>query len=102
MASAAPMAGNTGENGTRKPRSRSGRVRRSTITPMLVITNANSVPMFTSLAISDSGTNAANAANRMPNVAVMRTGVRRRSEIFAKPRGSRPSRHIANMIRVWP
>ena len=58
-------------------------MRRSTITPMLVITNANSVPMLTSFAISASGTNAARTAIRMPNVAVMRTGVRRFSEIFA-------------------
>ena len=49
---AAPMIGKTGTNGTRNPRSRSGRVRRSTITPMLTITNANSVPMLTSSAIA--------------------------------------------------
>ena len=46
------MIGNTGTKGTRKPRLRSGRVRRRTITPMLVSTNANSVPMLTSFAIS--------------------------------------------------
>ena len=32
----------------------------------------------------------------------MRTGVLARSLTFAKPRGISPSRHIANMIRVWP
>ena len=37
--------------GTRNPRSSSGRVRRSTITPMLTMKNANSVPMLTSSAI---------------------------------------------------
>ena len=31
------MIGNTGTNGTRKPRSRSGRVRRRMITPMFAI-----------------------------------------------------------------
>jgi hypothetical protein len=69
---------------------------------MFVMMKANRVPMLTSFAISASGTNAASAAIRTPNVAVIRTGVRRFSETFANDRGSRPSRHMANMIRVWP
>ena len=95
------MIGKAGTNGTRKPRSMSGSVWRSTTTPTFTITNANSVPMLTSLAISASGTNAASRATSTAKVAVMRTGVWR-LESLAKPRGSSPSRHIANMIRVWP
>ena len=62
MHSAPPMIGNNGTSGTRKERSMSGAVRRRTMTPMLTIRNANSVPMLTSLAISDSGTKAAMTA----------------------------------------
>ena len=69
---------------------------------MFVMMNANSVPMLTSSTICLSGMNAANIAMKMPNAAVMRAGVRRVAPILAKPRGTRPSRDIANMIRVWP
>ena len=48
-----------------------------------------------------SGMNAAKIAITIPNAAVMRAGVRRRP-ILPKPRGTSPSRDIANMIRVWP
>ena len=44
--------GTTGTSGILNPRGRSGRVRRSTITPTDTSTNANSVPMLT---ISSSG-----------------------------------------------
>ena len=60
------MIGKTGTKGTRKPRFRSGRVRRRMITPMLTSRNANSVPMLTSFTISDSGTKAAMIAIRPP------------------------------------
>src|SRR3954453_24027343 len=43
-------------------------VRRRMMTPMLTIRNANSVPMLTSLAISVSGTKAANMDTSTPNV----------------------------------
>ena len=69
------MIGKTGENGTRNGRSMSGLVRRRMITPMLTRTNANSVPMLTSLTISPSGTNAARIAIRMPKPMVSRAGV---------------------------
>ena len=42
------MIGTNGTHGVRKGRSRSGRVRRSTSTPMQTSTKASSVPMFTS------------------------------------------------------
>ena len=77
-------------------------VRRRMITPMFTTMNANSVPMLTSLTISLSGTKAATTAIRNPKVAVIRIGVLVLSLTFAKLRGIRPSRHIANMIRVWP
>ena len=95
------MIGNTGTNGTRKPRSRSGWVRRSTTTPMLTITNANSVPMFTSLASSASGRKAASAAMPRPKTTVVLAGVLR---AVSRPKnfGTSPSRDIANMIRVCP
>ena len=68
------MIGNHGTSGTRNERSMSGAVRRSTITPTLTIRNAKSVPMLTSLAISDSGTKAAMMATRKPKVAVISAG----------------------------
>ena len=79
----------------------SGAVRRRTMTPTLTMRKANSVPMLTSLAISDSGTNAAMAATASPKAAVMRAGVRRGLSTPIQ-RGTRPSRLMANMIRVWP
>ena len=48
----AERIGSTGISGTRKARWRSGRVRRSTITPIDTSTKANSVPMLTRLASS--------------------------------------------------
>ena len=69
------MIGNTGTNGVRNGRSMSGLVRRRMITPMLTSTNANSVPMLTSLTISDSGTSAARIEIRMPKHSVSRAGV---------------------------
>ena len=101
MHSALPMSGNHGTSGTRKERSMSGAVRRRTMTPMLTIRKANSVPMLTSLAISVSGTKAAMTATSRPNVAVMSAGVWRGLSLPTHL-GTRPSRLMANMIRVWP
>jgi hypothetical protein len=97
-----PMIGNSGTKGTRNGRSMSGSVRRRTITPMLTRRNANSVPMFTSLTISDSGTSAARMAMRMPMPIVSGTGVPVRGFTLAMPRGIRPSRAIAKKMRVCP
>ena len=57
--------------------------------------------MLTSLAISESGTKAAMMATRTPKVAVISAGVWRGLSLPTQ-RGTRPSRLIANMIRVWP
>ena len=95
------MIGNSGTNGTRKPRSRSGRVLRSTITPMLTITKANSVPMLTSSKMISGGTVAASTAMRTPKIAVASAGVCRR-DTRPKVLGTRPSLDIEYMIRVWP
>jgi hypothetical protein len=55
----ADRIGTTGEKGTRKGRSRSGRVRRSTGTAADTSTNAKRVPMLTRSASAVSGTKAA-------------------------------------------
>ncbi len=96
------MIGTTGTNGTRKPRCRSGRVRRRMITPTLTMMNANSVPMLTSLKMMSSGTSAARTAMKAPNISVIRTGVWVRADTTPRARGTRPSRLMANRIRVWP
>ncbi len=80
----------------------SGRVRRRMITPMLTRTNANSVPMLTSSTMVPSGTSAARTAISTPSVMVSFAGVPYRWLTVAIRRGSRPSRHIAKKIRVWP
>ena len=100
--SAAPTSGTTGTPGTRKPRSMSGFVRRSQITAMLTMKKAKSVPMFTSSAISVSGTNAASSAIGTANTTVRITGVRVRSHTVASRSGINPSRHIENATRVCP
>ena len=99
--SAAPIGHRASANGTLKPRSSSGRVRRSTSTPMFTRKKANSVPMLTSSAIVVSGTNAAMIAISPAKRTVVKTGVWR-LETEASFSGTSPSRDIANMIRVWP
>ena len=96
------MIGTTGTSGTRKPRSMSGFVRRSEITAMFTMRNANRVPMFTSSTISCSGTNAASTAIGMANTSVRITGVRVFSHTTASSEGISPSRHIEKATRVWP
>ena len=58
--STAERIGSTGDHGTRNPRGRSGRVRRSTTMPRLTSTNADSVPM---LIISSSRSTSVNAGD---------------------------------------
>jgi hypothetical protein len=72
------------------------------ITPMLTSTKANSVPMLTSLTISLSGTSAARMAISTPKPMVSRAGVPYRWFTAASRAGSRPSRHMAKKMRVWP
>ena len=99
------MIGNDRRRTARGSRARrSGLVRRRMITPMLTSTNANSVPMLTSSTISPSGTKAARIAisdRRRP--AVERAGrAGARADLREAARGSRPSRHIAKMMRRLP
>ena len=93
--------GSTGTHGTRNPRFRSGRVRRSTITPADTSTNANSVPMLTISSSLSIGNTVAVTATTRPTISVMRTGVPCRP-VLASCVGSSPSRDIANSTRVWP
>ncbi len=67
-------AGSTGTQGARKPRSRSGRVRRSTMTPAETSTKANSVPMLTISSSLSIGNTVAVTATTTPTSSVIRTG----------------------------
>src|ERR1700712_303860 len=87
--------GTTGTPGQRNARGRSGRVRRSTRTPMATRTKANKVPMLTSSASSLSGTNVEMTATATPVVIVVRIGVPNRSLTVENPGGSNRSRLIA-------
>lgn len=102
MQKAMPINGNTGENGTLKGRFISGRVRRSTMTPILTRTKAKSVPMLTSSTMAPNGTKAASNEIRMPKPIVSLAGVPNRGCTCASRRGKSPSRHMAKKIRVWP
>src|SRR5579884_2360866 len=95
---ATDASGTNGDHGTRKPRRRSGRVRRSTTIPAETKTNANSVPTLTissSLAIGN--TEAATATSSATRT-VIRTEVPR-GPVVANGRGNNPSRDIANSTR---
>jgi hypothetical protein len=96
------MIGSTGTKGTLKERGRSGRLRRSTTTPIETSTKAASVPMFTRCASSESGMNEARIAMMMPAMMVRRYGVLKRGWVLASQVGSRPSRAIAKPTRDWP
>src|SRR5664279_2356626 len=94
--------GITGMNGTLNERSRSGRVLRSTTTPMETNTNVNSVPTLTISSSTPISENPAIIATATPTPTVILAGVPVFSLTCAMPRGSRPSRLIAKMIRLWP
>jgi hypothetical protein len=100
--SAAPISGMTGTNGTRKPRSMSGFERRSQITAMFTMRNANSVPNVDELRDLREWHKGGDERNRNCNTAVSRTGVLVRSHTFASRSGMRPSRLIAKATRVCP
>ena len=93
--------GSTGTHGARNPRSRSGRVRRSTMTPADTRTNANSVPTLTISSSLLIGNTDAVAATTTATSTVIRTGVPR-EPVLANRRGSSPSRAIANSTRHCP
>ena len=91
-----------GKSGVVKERGRSGRCRRSTMTPMLTIANAKSVPMLVASASCPSGTKPARMLITTVTMMVLLTGVWVRGLTFSNTLGSRPSRAIANRMRVWP
>src|SRR5450631_50348 len=72
------------------------------MTPMATRMNANKVPMLTSSASSDNGTNVEITATATPVVIVVRTGAPVRSFTFEKRGGSSRSRLIAKKTRLWP
>src|SRR5664280_1070407 len=94
--------GTPGTPGQRNGRLRSGRLRRSTMTPTATRMNANKVPMLTSSASSDNDTNVEITATTTPVVMVVRTGVPVCSFTFEKTAGSNRSRLIAKKTRLWP
>jgi hypothetical protein len=93
--------GSSGTPGARKPRSKSGRVRRSTMTPAETRAKANSVPMLTISSSLSIGNTDAGIATSTPTSTVIRTGVPC-GPVLANGRGSNPSRHIAKSTRVCP
>jgi hypothetical protein len=95
-------AGTTGTHGVRNARRRSGRVRRSTTTPMDTSTNANRVPMLTMSARVDSGTKAATAATTSPVISEISHGVPKRGWTADSQPGSSRSRLMANSTRLCP
>ena len=97
-----PAIGTTEPSGARNGRCTSGCVRRMISTAAQTITNASSVPMFTSSARMRSGRNAPMAATHTPVRMVDFHGVRNRSWTAPKnPVGSKPSRAMARKIRGW-
>ena len=101
--STAEMIGSTGDHGTRNPRGRSGRVRRSTTMPRLTSTNADSVPM---LIISSSSPTSVNAGDEGDDGAAddldAGRGLGVLGEVFDSQRGSSPSRLSAKTMRERP
>ncbi len=94
--------GINGTAGQRNARGRSGRFLRSTITAIETSVNAASVPILTSSASTVSGTTAAIRPKMMPTSQVAKNGVPYFGCTFDRRAGIRPSRDIANRMRVWP
>ncbi|CAM4122581.1 hypothetical protein STAL104432_32310 [Streptomyces albus] len=99
---AKPSSGVTGKSATLNVRFIVGRVRRRMTTATLTRAKANSVPMLVALASSPSGTVAARMPQKAPTSRVLARGVPVRSSTFANTCGTRPSRDMANRMRVWP
>src|SRR6185312_1027232 len=93
--------GSAGTHGARKPRGRSGRVRRSTTTPAETSTNANRVPTLTISSSLLIGNTDAVRATTTATSTVIRTGVPC-VPVLASGRGSSPSGAIANNTRHCP
>ncbi len=100
--STAERIGSHGMSGTRNDARMSGRFLRSTITPMLTSTNAESVPMLIISSSTPTSVKPARAATTTPAMICTRTGVRRLALVRLRPRGSRPSRLIAKTTRARP
>ena len=95
-------AGTYGTPGQRKARGRSGRRLRSTTTATDTMVKAARVPMLISSARMLSGITAAIRPNTMPTSQVAKNGVWKRGCTVDRRLGSRPSRDMAKMMRVWP
>ena len=75
---------------------------RSTITPTHTITKLASVPIFTVSANSPSGIKPATTETTAPHIKIIRVGVWRSGLILEKIGEIKPSRLMANKIRVKP
>src|SRR5215469_10934795 len=96
------ISGNKGTIGTRKPRGRSGCDRRRNNTPRDTRTNAKSVPMLERSAASPISTNPAGIPTAAPAIQVDQCGVLKVLCKVEKNPGSKPSRDMANQMRVCP
>src|SRR5262249_28064834 len=96
------MIGNNGTKGTLNARGRSGCARLRNKTPRETSTKANKVPMLERSAASPISTNPAGIPTAAPAIQVDQCGVLYFTLSVEKNFGSRPSRDIANQMRVWP
>ena len=71
-------------------------------TATLTSAKAKSVPMLVASARLPSGTAAARTPQKSDTAMVLATGVPLRGPTLANTLGTRPSRDIANRMRVWP
>ncbi len=94
--------GSTGTNGTRKARSRSGRLRRRMMTAIDTRVKAASVPMLTISSSLPIGVSEATRAMTVPRVIVMRRGVPVWTLVLPSTGGSSQSRLMAKTTRVAP
>src|SRR5450830_2045584 len=97
-----PNTGINGFHGFLNGRLRSGWRMRNTITPTHTITKLAKVPMLTVSANSPSGMKPATRETINPHIRIIRVGVWRSGLIFEKIGEIKPSRLIANRIRVKP
>src|SRR5690349_20661298 len=96
------IIGKTGTKGTRKPRWRFGCDLRRKITPSETSKNAKSVPMLERSAVSPTSRNPAGMPTKAPATHVDQCGVWNFLWSVEKKPGRRPSRDMANQMRVWP
>src|SRR5262249_45620728 len=96
------MIGKSGTRGTLKPRCRSGWERRRKSTPRDTSTKANSVPMFDKSAASLMFKKPAGMPTTAPAIQLDQCGVLNLGYTEENNFGKRPSRDMANQIRVCP